>query len=69
MLAEKLRRASPHWMGHTHATRALEGGADLTTVRDNLRHSSVATTSMYLHADDLRRARQIRGVFDRDVER
>jgi site-specific recombinase XerD len=68
-LAEKLRRATPHWMRHTHATHALEGGADLTTVRDNLRHSSVATTSMYLHADDVRRARQIRGVFDRDVAR
>lgn len=68
-LAEKLRRATPHWMRHTHATHALEGGADLTTVRDNLRHSSVATTSMYLHADDARRARQISGVFDRDVAR
>ena len=68
-LAEKLRRATPHWMRHTHATQALEAGADLTTVRDNLRHSSVATTSMYLHADDARRARQIRGVFDREVGR
>lgn len=68
-LAEKLRRATPHWMRHTHATHALEGGADLTTVRDNLRHSSVATTSMYLHADDVRRARQIRGAFDRDAAR
>lgn len=66
-LAEKLQRATPHWMRHTHATHALEGGADLTTVRDNLRHSSVATTSMYLHADDARRARQIKGVFDRAI--
>ena len=64
-LAEKLlQRATPHWMRHTHATHALEGGADLTTVRDNLRHASVATTSMYLHADDLRRARQLQSVFD-----
>jgi hypothetical protein len=31
----------------------------LTTVRDNLRHASLATTSMYLHADDARRARQV----------
>jgi integrase len=46
--AEKLRRASPHWMRHTHATHALARGAELTTVRDNLRHASVSTTSVCL---------------------
>ena len=61
--AAKLRRATPHWMRHTHATHALDSGAELTTVRDNLRHSSIATTSMYLHADDARRAKQIAGAF------
>ncbi|MBW8890849.1 MAG: site-specific integrase [Burkholderiales bacterium] len=63
-LAEKLRRASPHWMRHSHATRALENGADLTTVRDNLRHASIATTSVYLHSDDVKRAKQIGSAFD-----
>jgi site-specific recombinase XerD len=63
-LAEKLRRASPHWMRHSHATRALENGADLTTVRDNLRHASIATTSVYLHSDDVKRSRQIGSAFD-----
>lgn len=58
-LAEKLRQATPHWTRHTHATHLLEGGAELTTVRDNLRHASLATTSMYLHADDTRRAKQV----------
>jgi hypothetical protein len=58
-LAETLRQASPHWLRHSHASHALEAGADLTTVRDNLRHASVPTTSLYLHADDERRARQI----------
>ena len=48
---EKLRRATSHWMRHTHATHALQGGAELTAVRDNLRH--IATTSVYLHSDDL----------------
>ena len=62
-LAEKLRRATPHWMRHTHATHALDSGAELTAVRDNLRHSSISTTSIYLHADDERRARQIAGAF------
>ncbi len=63
-LAEKLRRATPHWMRHTHATHALQRGAELTTVRDNLRHASLSTTSTYLHSDDLRRAKQIGGAFE-----
>jgi site-specific recombinase XerD len=60
---EKLRRATPHWMRHTHATHALQGGAELTAVRDNLRHASIATTSIYLHSDDVKRARQMASVF------
>jgi site-specific recombinase XerD len=63
VLAEKLRKASPHWMRHTHATHALEGGASLTTVRDNLRHASVATTSIYLHTDERRRAKELAQAF------
>jgi site-specific recombinase XerD len=63
VLAEKLRRASPHWTRHTHATHALARGAELTTVRDNLRHASIATTSIYLHSDDVKRASQIRAAF------
>ena len=58
-LAEKLVRASPHWMRHTHATHALENGAGLTTVRDNLRHASLSTTSIYLHDDDVKRAKEM----------
>jgi site-specific recombinase XerD len=63
VLADKLRRASPHWMRHTHATHALARGAELTTVRDNLRHASISTTSIYLHSDEIKRARQIAGAF------
>ena len=62
-LADKVRQATPHWTRHTHATHALEGGAELTTVRDNLRHASVSTTSTYLQGDEVRRARQLEGVF------
>lgn len=61
--AEKLRRASPHWMRHTHATHALERGVDLTTVRDNLRHASLPTTSIYLHTDEEKRERQLGAAF------
>jgi len=61
--ADKLRRATPHWMRHTHATYALAHGAELTTVRDNLRHASVSTTSVYLHTDQVKRARQLGDAF------
>ncbi|MGJ7531385.1 phage integrase family protein [Variovorax sp. GB1P17] len=64
--AEKLRRASPHWMRHTHATHALARGAELTAVRDNLRHASIQTTSTYLHGDEVKRARQMEAVFGVD---
>ncbi len=62
-VAAKLRRASPHWMRHTHATHALARGAELTTVRDNLRHASLSTTSIYLHTDEVKRAQQLRTAF------
>lgn len=62
-VAEKLRRASPHWMRHTHATHALARGAELTSVCDNLRHASVATTSIYLQSDEVNQARQINQAF------
>ncbi|MXN80180.1 tyrosine-type recombinase/integrase, partial [Burkholderia sp. 4701] len=65
-LAAKLRQASPHWMRHTHATHALARGAELTTVRDNLRHASISTTSIYLHGDDVKRARQLSDAFSAD---
>lgn len=47
----------------THATHALEHGAKLTTVRNNLRHASIATTSTYLHGDDTKRAREMAEAF------
>jgi len=60
---QKLRRATPHWLRHTHASHALERGVELTTVRDNLRHASISTTSTYLHGDEVKRARQLEGAF------
>jgi site-specific recombinase XerD len=61
--AQKVKHATQHWMRHTHATHALARGVDLTVVRDNLRHASVATTSVYLHTDQMKRARQVGEAF------
>jgi site-specific recombinase XerD len=62
-LADKVLRASPHWMRHSHATNALADGVALTSVRDNLRHSSINTTSVYLHTDKHARASQLGQMF------
>ena len=51
-----------HLAGHVTGDRTL--AAVQPTVRDNLRHASLSTTSMYLHSDDLRRAKQIGGAFE-----
>lgn len=62
-LADKLVRASPHWMRHTHGTHALARGASLIAVRDNLRHSSLQTTSRYAHSEDETRAEEMAKAF------
>ncbi|RQU50071.1 phage integrase family protein [Burkholderia cenocepacia] len=67
--AQKLRRASPHWMRHTHASHALARGAELIMVRDNLRHASISTTSTYLHSDEAQRARQFDQAFSARKQR
>lgn len=41
---------SPHWLRHAHASHALDRGAPIHLVQQDLGHSSVATTSRYLHA-------------------
>jgi integrase/recombinase XerD len=46
----KLGKVSPHWLRHAHATHALQRGAPVHEVAADLGHSSVATTSRYLHA-------------------
>ncbi len=40
---------SIHSLRHTYGTMCLDNGLPLTFVRDNLRHSSIAVTSKYLH--------------------
>ena len=50
-------------MRHTRATHALARGAELTTVCDNLRHASLSTTSIYLHTDEAKRAKQLGAAF------
>lgn len=51
MRANKLQAASSHWLRHTMGSR-LADGIDLRHIRDTFGHASLATTSIYLHAED-----------------
>lgn len=55
MDAGHLIQASTHWLRHTHATHALEAGAAIQEVQENLGHASPATTAIYSHAGRKRR--------------
>ena len=49
-MVDKMPKISPHWLRHAHASHALDHGAPIHLVQATLGHSSVATTSAYLHA-------------------
>jgi site-specific recombinase XerD len=55
--AAELRGASAHWLRHTAGSHQAGNGMDLLQVRDNLGHSSVVTTNIYLHTEDEKRHR------------
>ncbi|UJJ58324.1 tyrosine-type recombinase/integrase [Rhodanobacter denitrificans] len=50
--ASRVRRASTHWLRHTAATHQAEAGTPVHHIQQNLRHSSIGTTSIYLHAEE-----------------
>jgi site-specific recombinase XerD len=56
--ADELERASAHWLRHTAGSHMADGGLDLRSVRDNLGHVSLNTTSLYLHSEDDERHRE-----------
>jgi site-specific recombinase XerD len=59
--ASTLRRASTHWLRHTSATHQADAGNDIRYIQKNLRHASIETTAIYLHAEDDRRHAETTG--------
>lgn len=50
--ADKLRRASPHWLRHTSITQQADAGIDLRLIKRQARHESIETTMLYQHIED-----------------
>jgi len=44
--------AATHWLRHSHATHALQKGANIRKVQTTLGHESLTTTQLYLHMDE-----------------
>ncbi|MDM0067049.1 site-specific integrase [Variovorax sp. J31P207] len=63
---ERLRKASTHWLRHSHASHALQGRGGqhpvpIQVVQNNLGHASVGTTSLYLTTERDEGLRAMRG--------
>ncbi|MBV8471613.1 MAG: tyrosine-type recombinase/integrase [Burkholderiaceae bacterium] len=61
--AARIRRASPHWLRHTHGRMWVEGGGDRGMLRDRLGHASIATTGIYDRSDVRRQRREVERMF------
>ena len=63
IIGQAMRRAgvqgTPHSLRHWYATTLLSEGADLRTVQELMRHSSVQTTQVYTQVPDARRTEAI----------
>lgn len=57
--ADLLDHASAYWLRHAAGSHMADGGTDLRTVRDNLRHASLTSTNPSLHTPDDERHREI----------
>jgi integrase len=53
-LANVGKKIKPHTLRHTFATRLVQLGVDIETIRDLLGHNSIQITSVYLHSDSRR---------------
>lgn len=63
IIGQAMRRAkipgTPHALRHWYASTLLDDGADLRTVQELLRHTSIQTTQVYTKVKDVRRVEAV----------
>ena len=57
--AQRLARASTHWMRHSHASHAIAAGMPIEIAQQNLGHASLATTTVYVSTESKRRMKAV----------
>jgi site-specific recombinase XerD len=58
-VAQRFRRASTHWLRHTHASHAIARGVRIEEAQQILGHASLATTTVYVTTEQKRRMKAI----------
>jgi integrase len=49
LIQQKFKKVSAHWLRHLSASMQARAGINLHHIKTNLRHTSLATTEIYLH--------------------
>lgn len=61
--ADRLERASTHWLRHSFAKELIARGADLVTVSRNLGHKDVNTSLVYVDDEEIERGQETERIF------
>lgn len=61
-----IARCTPHSMRHTFATRLIEAGVDLVTVKELLGHANIATTMRYAHPRPEHKRNAVESILNRE---
>lgn len=60
--AAKFAGISAHWLRHSYGTAMADAHADLRSIQLNLGHSSIQSTTIYLHTEDAMRHADTQGL-------
>jgi site-specific recombinase XerD len=63
--AERFRKASTHWMRHSHGSHAVASGMPIEIAQQNLGHASLATTTVYVTTEKRRRMKAVEAFWNR----